>query len=98
VDATGKNPSDHLVHGPIRHLFAAHASAPGPTTGYCASHKERVVIPRVVSDLVVKLRSFRCAMPVAFGMDSLVRHMDPHHFATGMLAPTPSTAFSTDLQ
>jgi hypothetical protein len=32
VDATGQNPSDILVHAPIRHVIAIQGFAPGPST------------------------------------------------------------------
>ena len=43
--------------------------------------------------LVVKLRSFRNAMSVVAAVASLVRHMVSHHFATGMVAPSPTIVF-----
>jgi hypothetical protein len=42
--------------------------------------------------LLVKLRSFRCAMPVETAVDSRLDHMDRYHFATGLVAPSRISA------
>jgi hypothetical protein len=56
------------------------------------------VIPRHLPGLVVKLRSCRVRMPVEAAVDSSLYHMDPHHFATGLVAPSPTTEFSTTIK
>jgi hypothetical protein len=45
--------------------------------------------------LLAKLRSCPVRLPVEAAVDSLVHPVVPHHFATGMVAPSTTTEFST---
>jgi hypothetical protein len=80
------------MHHSLSRLFV-----PSPASDFStASLKDgakRVVFPR--DFLVVKLRSFERAMPVEAAVNSLVRHMVLHDFATGLIAPSPTNAFPT---
>jgi hypothetical protein len=53
------------------------------------------VIPRHFPGQVVKLRSFGVRNGSRDAVDSLVHYMVRQHFNTGIVAPTPSTAFPT---
>jgi hypothetical protein len=88
---------DSFLFHMVPHHFATGLVAPSPTTEFSTASwqdgAKRVVFP--CDFLIVKLRSFRCTMPVEAEVGSLVRHMVSHHFATGLVAPSPTTEFST---
>jgi hypothetical protein len=77
----------------VLQTFRTGLVAPSHTNTKCTGYQGRanescshVLFP----GLLVKLRSFRCAMPVEAATDSILNHMVSHHFATCIVAPCPT--------
>ena len=90
---------DSLVLHMVSQHFATGIVAPTPTNAKCTAlpQMERKESCFHVTTFV-KLRSCRVRMPVDAAVDSLVRHLTSHHFATESVAPTPTTDFSTTIK